>query len=80
MSWGWDWQHGITLLLVGAAVVYLTRHLLRTMTTEPGAGCGVSSGCGGCSIKTDRCTSDSAAPPARAEPSAAPQRVDGGRS
>lgn len=47
------WQQIVTLLLVGAAVVYVTRHLLRSMSTEPGAGCGVSGSCGGCSVKHD---------------------------
>jgi hypothetical protein len=55
MTWGW--QQGVTLLLIGAAVVYLTRHVVRSMTSEPGAGCGASSGCGGCTLKTDRCDS-----------------------
>jgi FeoB-associated Cys-rich membrane protein len=50
MTWGW--QQAVTLALIAAAVIYLTRHVLRTMTREPGAGCGVSSGCGGCSSKT----------------------------
>ena len=45
------WQQVVTLLLIGAAVAYLTRHLLRSMTSQPGAGCGVSTGCGGCAAK-----------------------------
>ena len=59
-----NWQLVVTLFLIGVAVVYLTRHLLRSMTSEPGAGCGVSAGCGGCSIKHDRHCDTAAAPPA----------------
>jgi hypothetical protein len=59
-----NWQLVVTFLLIGAAVIYLTRHLLRSMTSEPGAGCGVSTGCGGCSIKRDRPCDPSAGTPA----------------
>jgi len=57
------WQQVVTLLLIGAAVAYLTRHLLRSMTSEPGAGCGVSSGCGGCAVKhAQRCETGAGVP------------------
>ena len=48
----WNWQLVVTLLLIGAAVVYLTRHLHRSVTSEAGTGCGT--GCGGCTIGRDR--------------------------
>jgi hypothetical protein len=60
----WNWQLVATFLLIGAAVVYLSRHLLRSMTSEPGSGCGTSTGCGGCSIQHDRQCGPTAGPPA----------------
>lgn len=45
------WQGVVTLLIIVAAAVYVLRHLLRSVSDEPGSGCGVSSGCGGCAVK-----------------------------
>jgi hypothetical protein len=70
------WQQVVTLLLIGTAVAYLTRHLLRSMTRAPGAGCGVSTGCGGCAAKHGQGHRCNTAAGGRSTPIPQPEKID----
>ena len=44
----WNWQIGVSLLLVGIALIWAVRRTIRFFLASHSQGCHAGEGCGGC--------------------------------